>query len=145
MTKQEKIASLDKAMTASTRDSGETFNHFTEEAPGELQSLFLENYEVRDQDYEIFAIACGVIGDVYASEKDATYDEIQDAIGEEARESASIWTENRLGYLTMHNQDEVADIAREHECDIAEACAVWYDREVEKASFLINDWVNATN
>lgn len=65
MTKQEKINTLDNAMTQSERANGDEFNHFTESAPEELKSIFLESFEVRDVDYNIFSKACDIVSEIY--------------------------------------------------------------------------------
>lgn len=144
MTKDEKLAVLDKCMTVSTRDDGTDFNHFTDEAPEELKDLYLEYYEVRDQDYEIFARACDIVGDVYAYKPDSTDEEATDAIYEEASDSASVYTADRLEIINIWNEEEISEMVRSEGHDsIAQACASWYDRQVEQAAIIIKDWVNA--
>jgi len=140
MTKQEKINVLTTAMKQSERDDKTEYYHFTPEAPEELQNLFLEHYEIRDIDYMIFSRACDVVNEAYRSE----YKNIDDGIYEQASDSASYYTAERLTYLNIWNQDEISDmIKNEGAGDIATACAMWYDRQVEQASFIINEWINA--
>ncbi len=141
MTKKEKIAVLEKAMTVSKRDDGSTWTHFTEEAPEELKDLFLEHYNVRELDYDTFSEACDVVSEVYADMPKATDDQATEAIYERSSDRASYYNDDRLEYVTIWNQDEVADIVRESGCDVATAGAIWYDRQVEQASIIIKDWI----
>lgn len=156
MTKAEKIAVLDKAMTVSKRDDGTEYHHFTDDAPRELQDLYLEHYEVRDDDYARFMRAIEIVADVFDEDNTSRVyheenhmelegtedDRITDAIYEEASESASIWNEERLSYLNIWNEEEISQEMRDTgEHSIAQACANWYDRQVEQAAIIIKDWV----
>jgi hypothetical protein len=152
MTKSQKINALAKAMRQSVRGAakdgmldpeGEKYYHFTDEAPKELQDIFIEHYEVRDVDYETFSAACDIVFDIYTSEPTISKEEAEDDIYESASDSASVYTGERLSYLNVWNQDEVAEIVREHECDIATGAAIWYDKQVEQEAILINEWVHA--
>lgn len=143
MTKSEKIASLDAAMTVSKRNDDTEFDHFTDTAPKELQDLFLEHFEVRDVDYEIFDRACDIVSEIYSDKPDATEEEATEEIYERASDSANVYTSIRLDYMNMWNEQEISEIMREYDLSsIADACAVWYDRQVEQAATLINEWVN---
>lgn len=144
MTRQEKIAVLAKAMTRSKRDDESEFYHFTDEAPEELKDLFLEHYNVDDLDYETFDRACDIVREVYDDKPEATDDEATEEIYERASDQASVYTADRLAYLNMRNEDEVSQTMREYGMtSIADACAAWYDRQVEQAAIIIKDWVNA--
>lgn len=148
MTKGEKIAGLDKYITHSTRDNGEVFNHFKDDAPESLQNLFLEHYNVKDLDYEIFGRALDVMSEIYADKPERAEEgsdgEIEEKIYERAPDSASPYTYTRLAYLDNQNEGEISDIMRDYSLDsIADACAVWYDQQVEKAAIIIKDWINA--
>jgi hypothetical protein len=140
MTKKEKIAALKSAMTSSKRDDGTMFNHFTDGAPIELIGLFLKHYEVKDFDYQTFYVAIDMLIDIY----DDDVKDIEDAICERSSERASVYTNGRLAYLNANNQDEVSDIMREYTTkDIADACAIWYDKRIEEMAMIINEWVDA--
>lgn len=145
MEKKEKIAVLGKCMTRSTRDDGTTFYHFTDEAPEELKKLYLEHYDVRDIDYETFSRACDLVSDCYndnEQEKDGL-DFVTDMIYERASDSASVMTYDRLQYLDNWNESDISEIMREYDMrSIADACAVWYDRQVEQAAIIISEWIN---
>lgn len=145
MTKKEKIASLKSAMTTSKREGEEeSFYHFTNTAPKELIELFVENYSVKDLDYEIFSRACDIVSEVYSYKPEATDEQATDDIYEHSSESASVYTNGRLEYLNQWNEEEISQTMREYgEQSIAIACAIWYDRQVEQAAIIIKDWVNA--
>jgi hypothetical protein len=146
MTKEEKIASLDKAMTTKTREDGTEFHYFSDEAPDELKEVYLMHYEVRDQDYQIFSDACGLVSECIndnMQEQDGA-DFVNEMIYERSGDRASIMTYDRLSYLNIWNESDISDVMREYDMrSIADACAVWYDREVEQASIIINEWIHA--
>ncbi len=153
MTKQEKLKSLEAAMTTSKREGEEdSFYHFSDSAPEELKNLFLEHYEVRDIDYETFSRACDIVSEVYAEysgddtgkdEQEASEDDkITDAIYERSSDSANPYTAVRLAYLNVWNQDEVADYVRDLHVDVATGAAYWYDKQVEQQAIIIKDWIN---
>lgn len=140
MTTQNKIDLLGKAMELKKRDNGEEFYCFTDTAPEELRALFLDNYEVRDLDYEIFSRAIDEImidwtdseGDIDNFERD-----VKGKI-EDTQDFASIWTSERLAYLSVHNEDEIKDKMDEYGAEsISNACAWWYDDQVKNAIDLI--------
>lgn len=153
LTKVQKIATLSKAMTRSERDDKTEFYHFTDNAPEELKDLYLEHYEVRNIDYETFSSACDMLSDIYYDyvEENTEHNEalakseiIIDQIYERSADSASVYTADRLSYLNIWNQDEISDYIKNGIAeDIQTACAIWYDAQVEQASLLINEWVNA--
>lgn len=143
MNRSQKIASLDKALIEKTRNDGTTFKCFSDEAPKELRDLFLEHYEVRDQDYEIFYSACIELSVIYADVKEN--EDIEDAISERLVDLASIYNSDRIALLNVYNEEEIADIIRDFgSATVSEACAVWYDRAVEEAANIINNWVKET-
>lgn len=153
MKKGDKIKSLANAMTTSVRGmtkegqldpDGEKFYHFSGSAPEELENLYLEHYEVRDIDYETFSRACDIVSEIYEETPEADNEKIEEGIYERASDSASVYTSTRLEYLNIWNQDEISDIMREYGTeDIATACAIWYDRQVEQATIIIKDWIEA--
>ena len=132
MNKEQKKESLSKAMTLSTRqNTGESYYHFSDTAPKELVNIFLEHFEVREVDYNIFSNACDTMTEIYASldNSEDREDVIDDKIYEYG-EHASPYTSVRLGYLNVWNQDEITDKVKEYDCDIENACAFWYDEKV---------------
>ena len=75
-------------------------------------------------------------------ENDAIIDEICEASGD----SASYYNIDRLGYLNVNNEDDIADIMHEYgERSISVACAIWYDRQVEHGALIIRDWVESND
>lgn len=151
MDKRTKISALKTAMTNSKRDDGTEFYHFadgdesTHEEIKELKDLYLEHYEVRDLDYQIFSEACDMLTEIYndeEQEKDGS-DFTIDQIYERSSDSASVYTDMRLSYLSMWNEDEISDTMRNTGThSIADACAIWYDSQLEQAALVINEWVN---
>lgn len=145
MNKNEKIASLSTAMTTSVRRDNpeETFHHFTDEAPKELRDLYLEHYEIEDIDYETFSRACDIVSEIYTDKPDITQDAADEKIYEIAGYgTASVYTSTRLSYLDVNNEGDISDLMSEYGLtSIADACAAWYDRQVEQAAILINDWL----
>lgn len=141
MNKQKKIACLDKAMTRSERDNGDTFYHFTDDAPKELVDLFFENYEVRGVDYETFSDACDIMSDILNSD-DVDYEGIDARIHEQSEGTASVYTATQLSYIDIWNQDEISSIVREFEMDIAVCAAIWYERQVQEMCQLLLEWIN---
>ena len=132
-------------MTHSKCEKGDMIYRFTDDAPEELRDLFLEHFEVSDTDYEIFRDAVGIVIDVYDSLDDNEDDEesiILDAITEAATDCASVYTAERLAYMNNRNQDEISDVMRDYSTtDIATACAIWYDLQVQNAATIISNWV----
>lgn len=81
-----------------------------------------------DLRYEIMARACDIIVDNAKTAEDLENLDLTE------HDSASVYTNARLAYLTSENQYDISDIMREYECeDIATACAIWYDNMVENA------------
>lgn len=149
MTKETKLAALRVAMTTSERDDATRFHHFTDgdekthEEIKSLKDLYLEHYEVRDDDYERFSEAVDIVCEVYDDKPEATEDEAIEEACERASDCASIMTYDRLAYLTVWNEDDVSSMMRDYDFrSIADAAAAWYDREVEQAACILVRWVN---
>lgn len=152
MTKKEKLASLETAMMWSTRGAakegqldseGEEYCHFSDSAPEELKELFMEHYEIRDLEYEIFKKACDLVSEIYTDTPTIAEDKATEEIYERACDRASVFTSDRLSYLNLWNENEISETMQEYSLkSISDACAVWYDRQVEQAACIINEWVN---
>lgn len=149
MTKLEKIAVLSDAMTQSKREDGTEFYHFTDKAPEELKSLYLEHYNVAELDYETFSQACDIVSEIYKEFKGTEKvggdieGDIIDEIYERSSDSASVYTSVRLGYLNNQNESDISDYMKEYGVhSIAETCAIWYDKQVEQQALIIKDWIN---
>lgn len=135
---KERYESVCSAFVQKKRDDGTEFYCFADNAPEELKDLFLEHYEVRDQDYEIMYDASSEIEDT----------ELADIIKEDGNElfyeieSASVYNADRLSYLNIWNDDEISGIFKEYLCEsISQACAMWYDRQVEEACNLLREYI----
>lgn len=144
MNKEEKIKALATAMTTSKRaGEDDSFYHFSATAPEELKDLYLEHYRtLRDIDYETFSRACDIVSEIYTEKPDISDDDATDDIYERASDSANPYTSVALSYLNSWNQEEIGETAREIESDIATACMYWYDKQVEQAAIIINEWIN---
>lgn len=148
MTTQEKIKALECAMTVSKRKDDTEYTHFTDEVPQELKDLFLEHYEVRDTDYKVFNRACDIVVEIYGEQSEEQHahhvdQDINNGIYEKSNDSASVYTADRLALLDNWNQEDITQNVRDLGVDIADACAIWYDKEVENACFIIKEWVEA--
>jgi len=122
-------------------DESTRFYCFKDNASQEIKDIFLENFEIRDLDYEIFSKACDEISEI----------DLRDLEGSEFEgENASIYISDRLGYLNMWNEDEISSISHEIQGTISEACAYWYDEQVNSAcnllrAYIIGDINESTN
>lgn len=148
MNKHTKLNALKTAMIRSKRDNGEEFYHFddgdekTHEEIKELKDLFLEHMNVADIDYEIFSRACDVMTEVY-EDAHPSQEKAEEDIYDRASDSASVYTHDRLAYLSPLNEDEISQTMREYgEHSIATSCAIWYDKQVEQAAIILNNWVH---
>jgi len=138
-TSQEKIDLLQNAMTTSERENGTEYTHFTDDAPQELKDVFLNEYNVRDIDYQIFSKACDTIVEAYSNNEEGT-PFLKEYIQENYNDFASVYNADRLSYLNIWNDDEVSEIFKNYSCDtISTACATWYDEQVQNAITLIID------
>ena len=138
------IKMLEGSMLGNTRDNGDEYFYFSDTVDENLRELYIKNYSISDLDYEIFNCAINTITEAYMYfnnkiNKDSKQDFIE-YIQENYNEHASIMTYDRLQYLNNYNDDEVAKII--DECDLAsvsQACAFWYDEQVNNAISLILD------
>lgn len=147
MKTKEKLALLEKAMEVKQRDDKTEFTCFSDIAPKELQSLFLEHYEVRDIDYVIFSKAIDTIIEAFENNEnwDTSYKEmpILEYIQENYNDFASPYNADRLAYLNIWNDSEIAEISKNYSCEsISLACAIWYDEQVHAAvNIIINEYL----
>lgn len=140
-TPQLKIDALEKSMKRSKRDDKTEFYHFTDTAPKELKDLFLEHYEVRDLDYEIFSTAIDTFIEAWNNNEDSPT-LLDDYIDENYNDFSSPYNADRLAYLNVWNDSEIAEISKNYSCEsVSLACAIWYDEQVKGAIRIISDWV----
>ena len=52
---------------------------------------------------------------------------------------SSIYTSDRLDYLNNNNQSDITQALKETDSDIQDACAYWYDRQVENTLYSLRD------
>ena len=89
--------------------------------------------------YQVMGTACDLF-----SEADEEIGGLEGMdFSEMARESASVYTYPRLQYMDANNQSDITEIMREYSCsiDIADACAIWYDRKVTQACEAIRSYI----
>lgn len=145
MKKSEKLMAISHAYTTKkVEDAREEITIISEDlAPEVHEAIKSIQFKLNDEtgtfelDYDIMSRACDILADVPPADLESA------DIYELAQDSASVYTGTRLGYLTINNQDEIAEIIREHECDTGTGAAVWYERQVARACELIREWVLA--
>ena len=71
MNNKEKIELLSKSMEVKKRADDTSFTCFSDTAPEELKDLYLEHYEVRDIEYEIFSKACDTVVEAWENNEDS--------------------------------------------------------------------------
>jgi len=133
MTPQEKLNALKTAYQLKTRNDGTEYYALNE---GPLRDALLEiqnnsNFVtgMHDLDYEIMARASWhLVDECDTLEKLETFDYM-----ESNTELASVYTNHRLNYLHQNNQDEISEIAKDCNCDIATAAATWYESKIAEA------------
>lgn len=98
-------------------------NHPETEKLLEIVYAIREEWAETDKAYEIVSQAVDIVVEWY--DEDTSI------------ESASVYTRERLDYLTIYNQDDITNIVKKYNCDIATACAYWYDERVRQAVNLL--------
>ncbi len=140
ITMNTKISQLGKSMEVKKRNDDTEFTCFTDEAPEDLKSLFLEHYKVKDLDYQIFSKAIDTYLEAWENNEDSPTLLI-DYIEENYNDFSSVYTTDRLSYLDIFNQSEITEFVQSYKVDIADACAMWYDEQVKGAISIIHEWV----
>lgn len=136
MNKEEKYKAIENAMTIKKRDDDTEFYCFSDTAPEELKGIFLNSYNVRDLDYMIFSKACDYLSERTLEEIESEDFEVSDG------EFSSVYNSDRLEYLNIWNDEEIADIFKDYSCDsISMACAYWFDNQVNEAISIIRDYI----
>lgn len=137
---KEKFENIAEAMEVKKRADESEYTCFSDKADERLKSIFLEHYEVRNLDYKIFSNACDVIADLTLEQLQGENDDSFD-IYDVTDNQASYYNSDRLEYLNIWNEEEIADKVRQYECSISEACAYWYDEQVRDAVSIIRDYI----
>lgn len=126
---------LEKSMEVKKREDGTEFTCFSDTATEELKDLYLEHYEVRDLAYKIFSTAIDTIIEAYENNEKSVnllY------VLENYNDFASPYNADRLAYLNVWNDEDIARIFKDFSCEsISMACAIWYDEQVKDAMVII--------
>lgn len=146
MTTQEKLALIGSAyIVKEVEDDREKIIVLNDTLPAEfhaamrdIQFRLNEITRTFEHDYGIMQDACYTIANM-SLEDIEDEDKFDEAIRNDTY--ASMYTYARLSYLTPTNQDEISDKVRECGCDIAEACAYWYDEQVVEAAAMIRSYL----
>lgn len=150
MNKTQKIELLSKAFTnKKVEDARESIVIINEALSKEDQEKVRDNIvfaiheEIGDGSfeiaYEVANSACDIMAEIY---EDESIKDIDEAIYEQAGESANVYTAIRLSYLNIWNEEDISDYMKEYgETSISTACAIWYDKQVENACFIIKNWI----
>lgn len=146
MTKKQKLKAVASAMKFHEwkNDKGEvnkTGYIISDNCEPGLKDILIEEIYNDDANtdvaYEIVSRACDVFAD-----NDIDLDELKNLdLCEYANDGASVYTEDRLNYLTMWNQYDITEIVKECGCDVQTACAVWYDRRVLEVAEKLRDYI----
>lgn len=124
-----------KAFEVKKRDNGEEFVCFTDEimaknklAPDfyvyEVLSDTLHNIDCKeDTRYEIVSRAWDIITEFESLDQEY---EPQDT-------EASVYHNVRFNYLCVDNHDDITDRVKSMGVDISDACAMWFDEQVDQA------------
>lgn len=121
---------LTNCIETAKRDDGSEYKRKKEETPEHIKTIVQDVMYENDQhdfelDYDIMDDALMFLSEIELKDLSPDID-----IYEYDNEFASIYTATRLSYLNVWTQDEISEKQKEFECDIAEACAVWYNEQV---------------
>ncbi len=152
MTKNERLQAVIDAFETSKKDNGDEYETVSSTIPEEAQKAVRDIVFEIDQEgadfetaYEIVSRACTEIMDNEgAIEESEAKDEIE-GFEEWGDNSASVYTETRLGYLNMYNQDDITSKVKDFGCAIQEACAYWYDEKARLAIDRLMRYIYAEN
>lgn len=145
MTTTQKIKALENAMFQGTRDNGNKYYYFTENAKEKIKDIYckLTDNSLNDLDYEIFYKAINTVVEAYNNIGNDNIERLQEYVQDNYNDFASVYTNDRLTYLNIHNESEIVDILKDFSCDsISTACAIWYDRQIQNACSVIIDYLN---
>jgi len=142
MTRLEKLKAVANAYERARRDDGTEYTRIKDGPISEdmkhIQFALNEEMGTFELDYSIMDDACMVI-----SENCSTVEELG-ALDEyeAANDIASVYTGERLSYLCIANDAEVAEIITEYSLDsVGTGAAIWYDKQVQQAVRLIKAWI----
>lgn len=140
LTTKQKLEALTTAYKTRTADDERgTIIIFNDESAilediKDIQYKLHEDTRMFELDYEIMRDACDIVSDI-------DEDDLENAdVYELSNDIASVYTADRLSWLGIYNQDEITDISKEYGCDIATACAAWYEQKVAYACTMLIEW-----
>ena len=147
MNKQDKIKAISEAMeyTGEEPKKGIMANMYiiketcNEEVKNVLMHLIYDENIGGNQNlsYEITAKACEIIGGLNESAFDN-----ENKVQETCNEVASVYISDRLSYLNNNNHLEIYDELKACDCDIQEACAIWYNSKVQEVCDSLIAFIN---
>jgi len=130
MTKED-YSILVSCIELAKRDDGTEFYRVKDGTPDHVAKIVSDVVFKADEDIHSWDLSYEIANDALNALYDVELDNLSEFdIYEQDSEHASIWTAARLEYLTMWNQDEIADKVRDYDCDIATAAAMWYEEQV---------------
>jgi len=94
-----------------------------------------------DLSYEIMAKACDIYAEAWANNEDSPT-LLMEYIQENYQDYASVYPYEQLSWLDNNNQQNISDIVKEYDCDIATACKKWYESKVYAVCWHLDAWVN---
>jgi hypothetical protein len=149
MNTKERYDAICDAMTTKERGNDTIYVYredLNEDVRDELMRIQRESGNSFEISYDIMASACAIINDktLDGSGRDSLIDEDMLDLYADADGTASVYTSTRLEYLSPNNESEISDLmADESITSIAEACAIWYERQVESYARQLRDYILA--
>ncbi len=132
MNRQEAFDIITNAMTTALKGE-ETINVYKEDLPEDIKNKLYSviQYEIKDDTGASFDLSFDIMQNALSEINEATFDGLGNVY--DNSEFASVYTGEQLSWLTINNQSEISDLSKEFGCDIAQACAIWYDLAVRQA------------
>lgn len=148
-TREARYNAVANAMTTKERGD-ETIHVYSEDLDEatreELMRIQCDSGNSFEISHDIMADACAIIDGLTldGSGSESLTDEDALDLYAEADGSASVYTYTRLQYLDNNNEGEISDIMNDEGItDISDACAIWYDRQVESYAEQLREYILA--
>ena len=145
MKQQEKLNLLSGAFVPLSEENDKiVFNNYIHEDVKEallgIMFNFNENHNVGNIDlvYLMAKTACDYISDFSLDDIIENNKETWANIGDDY---SSPYIGDRLGYLNANNQDEITELVKEHNTDIQQACADWFNNKMIDLITTIGNWI----
>jgi len=121
------------AFTTTTRNDGTDVIILRDNLPDDIRTNLLDILHDAKEKAGDFDLAYEIVSQSFELLPDTTEDLATFNPYDTYIESASIYPYDRLQYLNIHNQYDIAQVLKETSSDdIANACAIWYDRIVQE-------------